>query len=141
MISFLLSACLFAADQVCKHNIERQADPNKELLGGEIQVTRYHNRGVFLSFFSGKERLVKVLSSLSFGLLLVLGVLARTRLCRVGLALLAGGGLSNQTDRYRKGYVVDYFSFRQIPQVVFNLGDMGIFLGALLALTGFSTEK
>ena len=84
---------------------------------------------------------MRLLSTVASGLVIVLAGLARTRLCRLGLALLAGGGLSNQLDRYRKGYVVDYFSFRQLPQVVFNLGDIGIFLGALLTLLGFELEE
>ena len=141
MIHFLVSAGLFAADQYCKHNIEQQKNPDRKLLGGEIRVTSYHNCGVFLSFLSGRERLVRLLSTVASGLFIVLAGLARTRLCRLGLALLAVGGLSNQLDRYRKGYVVDYFSFRQLPQVVFNLGDIGIFLGALLTLLGFGLEE
>ena len=141
MISVLLSAGAFAADQYCKHQIEQQAHPDREIWHGAIRITRYHNTGVFLSFLEGKGKLVRVLSTGAFGLLLVMACLARTKICRRGLTLLAGGGLSNQLDRYRRGYVVDYFSFRHLPKVVFNLGDIAVFLGAIMALAGFYLEE
>lgn len=46
--------------------------------------------------------------------------------------MVIGGSLSNLYDRYIRGYVVDYFSLRFGPlkEVVFNLGDIFILLGA-----------
>ena len=45
-----------------------------------------------------------------------------------------GGALSNLYDRVFRGYVVDYFSvqWKGLKKVVFNLGDMFIFLGAMM---------
>ncbi len=53
---------------------------------------------------------------------------------RIGLAVTIGGALSNLYDRIFRGYVVDYFSvqWKGLKKVVFNLGDMFIFLGAMM---------
>jgi len=65
-----------------------------------------------------------------------------SRLARFGFSLLTGGSGSNLYDRYRRGYVVDYFTFKKIPRIVFNLGDLAIFTGsALLAAEYLAKEK
>lgn len=45
---------------------------------------------------------------------------------------LMGGALSNLYDRVVRGYVVDYFTieWKFLKKVVFNLGDMFVFLGS-----------
>ena len=50
--------------------------------------------------------------------------------------MIIGGGLSNLYDRMKRGYVVDYFSIRWkgLKKVVFNLGDICVFLGAAILL-------
>ena len=54
----------------------------------------------------------------------------------LGLSLAIGGGANNFYDRAKRGYVVDYFSFRtpwkRLNQMIFNLSDLCIFLGSLL---------
>ena len=61
---------------------------------------------------------------------------------KLGMAMVIGGSLSNLYDRYVRGYVVDYFSLRFGPlkEVVFNLGDIFILLGAALQAVCFSLE-
>jgi len=51
---------------------------------------------------------------------------------KTGASLVLAGGLSNLWDRWKRGYVVDYFSFRvkKLEKIVFNIGDMAVFLGA-----------
>ena len=51
---------------------------------------------------------------------------------KLAMSMVIGGSLSNLYDRYIRGYVVDYFSLRFGPlkEVVFNLGDIFILLGA-----------
>lgn len=70
-------------------------------------------------------------------------------LLKTGLALMLGGAYSNTYDRLARKYVVDYFSIHLVdPQkcgsrllrkiddkfssIVFNLGDFGIIIGAML---------
>ena len=51
---------------------------------------------------------------------------------KLGLSLVMGGALSNLYDRVVRGYVVDYFTieWKSLKKVVFNLGDMFVFLGS-----------
>lgn len=51
---------------------------------------------------------------------------------KLGLSIIIGGALSNLYDRLVRGYVVDYFSIEwdRLKKVVFNLGDMFVFLGS-----------
>lgn len=69
----------------------------------------------------------------------MLGGLLKTRgkiADKLALSLVLGGAISNLYDRLVRRYVVDYFSlqFGKLKKVVFNLGDIFIFLGAAIFL-------
>ena len=51
---------------------------------------------------------------------------------KLGIAMILGGALSNLYDRLVRRYVVDYFSIQcgKLKEVVFNLGDIFVFLGS-----------
>lgn len=49
---------------------------------------------------------------------------------KLAAILLISGSLSNLTDRFRFGYVIDFLDFRIWP--VFNLGDTAITIGVLI---------
>ncbi len=50
-----------------------------------------------------------------------------TRISKLGLSMILGGGLNNYTERRRKGYVTDYVSLnvgKSEKKVVFNISDL-----------------
>ena len=51
-----------------------------------------------------------------------------TRISKLGLSMILGGGLNNYTERRRKGYVTDYVSLNvenpKLKKVVFNISDL-----------------
>ncbi len=114
----------------------------RKLSGGFLLICKHHNRGFVLNKASSKQPLV---AALSLGLavfctvlfLATLGSRGNT-LLRMGLALLLGGAYSNTYDRIRRKYVVDYFSFNipveGIRNIIFNLSDFCIMIGALLCV-------
>lgn len=55
---------------------------------------------------------------------------------KVALTVLLGGAMSNLYDRFVRGHVIDYFSLRLgvLKKVVFNLGDICVFLGSGILL-------
>ena len=58
---------------------------------------------------------------------------------KAGLSLLLGGAYSNTYDRLRRKYVVDYISFGvkgKLKNIIFNISDFGIILGAGLMVIG-----
>lgn len=154
---------LLAADSFIKYRIEKgEFTGEKPVAGGKIVVKRYHNRGAMLNIGDRNQQMIALLS-LVFSAF-VTGVFAATlgrkgkRTLKTGLALILGGAYSNTYDRLRRKYVVDYVSFRLMGQekgsgrlqgklrdkfgsVVFNLGDFGIIIGAmLLVISEMSSE-
>ena len=78
------------------------------------------------------QTLPLILTSMLIGGLLAMGKDKGRGLQKLAMSMVIGGSLSNLYDRYIRGYVVDYFSLRFGPlkEVVFNLGDIFILLGA-----------
>ncbi len=136
-----VAATVFAGDFFLKkHMEERGFQEETQICRGKIVLKKYHNKGAALNFLEQKPGTVKKTCG---ALLLVLGVLWYVLLCRkanpcllLGLSLVLGGGANNFYDRVKRGYVVDYFSFRtpnkKLNRIIFNISDMCIFLGALL---------
>lgn len=142
----LLAIAIFITDLFIKNHIERMeiAEEEKTLAGGRLLLRRYHNKGAFLNVGERRRGLMSVLS-----LVLTLGVtmlfLATftyrgSRILKAGLALLLGGAYSNTYDRLVRKYVVDYISFpvrnQKIRNIVFNISDFCIVIGALLLVIG-----
>ncbi len=138
-----VAAAVFAGDFFLKEQVEKQKDwKEAKLCRGRIILKRYHNRGAALNFMEQKPGLVKKISA---GMLLALGVLWYLLLRKkenpavlLGLSLAIGGGANNFYDRIKRGYVVDYFSFRTpwkwLNQIIFNISDLCIFMGTLIAV-------
>ena len=142
----LLAMAIFIMDLLIKNYIERAEDEGgeKPLLGGRLLLHRYHNKGAFLNAGEGIRGIISVLSVvLTLGatvLFLVTFTCRGSRLLKAGLALLLGGAYSNTYDRLVRKYVVDYVSFpvknTEIRNIVFNISDFCIMIGALLMVIG-----
>lgn len=133
-----------AGDQWMKHKVEKQ-DPEsfpRPLPGAKdrIWVYRNHNSGFSFGFMERHEELVRLipltLTSMLIGSLMEMMKSKGRKLEKLAISLTIGGSLSNLYDRFVRGYVIDYFSLRFGPlkEVVFNLGDICIFLGSGLNL-------
>lgn len=142
----ILAMAVFVIDLLIKNYIERTGNEGeeKDLLGGRLLLRKYHNRGAFLNLGQRKRGFMTALS-----LVLTLGVTVlflSTFTCRgsgmlkIGLAFLLGGAYSNTYDRLMRKYVVDYVSFpvknKKIRNIVFNISDFCIAVGALLMTIG-----
>lgn len=140
----IIAAAAFFLDYKIKLYVEKNKEYNdpEEILGGKIIVRKIYNRGAFMNFMDHKQRLV---SKISVALTLILSGFYVFILFKKGwhglklaLSLILGGALSNTYDRVMHNYVVDYFSFntkiKSIKKIVFNISDMFIFLGAIIAL-------
>lgn len=142
----LLAMAVFLLDLLIKNHIEDTKEEGAEeaVWGGRLLIRRYHNKGAFLNAGERRRGLVAVLSvALTLGvtaLFLLTFSCKGSRLLKAGLALLLGGAYSNTYDRLMRKYVVDYVSFpvknRKIRNVVFNISDFCIAVGALLMVLG-----
>lgn len=107
-----------------------------ERTGGKIVLHKNHNAGFPFGAFAKRPEMVKgvplVIMSGVAGIFLWLLPKKGHQAEKFALALVLGGGFSNLYDRFVRSYVVDYFSIRwkKLQHVVFNLGDIFIFLGA-----------
>ncbi len=58
----------------------------------------------------------------------------------IGLALLVAGGIGNAMDRVLHGYVVDFITPTFISFPTFNIADIGITCGIILAAFGYMAQ-
>lgn len=152
VIFVTLVSIIFFGDLYIKNRVEKyipakgSGKNERELLGGRLLLRRHHNRGMVLN---AGERWQPVVAAVSVVLTIVLTVvffvsLGRrgNNLLRTGLSLLLGGAFSNTYDRLKRKYVVDYISFgvkwKRLRNIVFNLSDFCIIIGALLTALGLS---
>lgn len=134
--------CIFIGDLWIKNRIERTfaEGETRKLLGGRLLLRKHHNRGAILNFADAKRPVVAALSVVmtlaAFILLLLSFGRTENRLLQIGLSLLLGGAFSNTYDRLKRKYVVDYVSFgvrwKGLRNVIFNVSDFCIIIGALL---------
>lgn len=150
MIYIGIAAAVFVVEFIIKGYIERNRETGAvtEACGGRLWIRKYHNKGAFLNIMERNGLLLKGISVVFT--LLITGVFIMTLgkkgsiMLKTGLALLLGGAFSNTYDRLYRKYVVDYFSihitkgpFKRLSQVVFNLADFCIMIGAMLTVVSF----
>lgn len=144
IVCILLAAGIFLGDLWVKNRVEKNVAEGeiRQLWGGRLLLRRYHNRGAMLNLGEKRRALVAAVSVVMTAAVTVLFCLSLgTRgnsLLRVGLTFLLGGAFSNTYDRLKRKYVVDYFSIGvgrgRLRRIVFNISDLFILIGALLAV-------
>lgn len=146
MLYIVLILLIFIVDFKIKEYMEENKEMHKseEILNGKIIIERYHNKGAMLNFLEHNVHLVKVISISLLGILLFLFAWLLPKkdnhILKLALSFILGGAFSNIYDRVKRGYVVDYFSFKFLKKVVFNISDIFIFIGAFI-ITVFSILK
>lgn len=146
MIYIGITAAIFLLDFFLKKYVDRKYELRKKhkRCNGKVEIEKYYNDGATLNLLAKHP---KVMTAIHTVMMVLVGavyyIAMRTsgkRLGKTGLALLAGGGLSNLYDRYTKHHVVDYIRFQIGPawfrRIIFNVSDFFIFIGALLAVAG-----
>lgn len=137
---------IFTGELFWKDHVEKEIPKNssKKALHDTIILTKHHNRGAVLNTGQKSPEIIKWISVVLTFLTTVLFIcsfgLAGKGLMKSGLSLLLGGAFSNTYDRLKRGYVVDYFRLnvpvRRIRNLIFNVSDFCIIIGALLAVLG-----
>lgn len=146
MIYLLITAAVFLLDYIVKHYMDKKYARKVQhpRLCNKIIIEKYYNKGAALGFLHHKPLLLRALHT---SIVLVVGVgyyflmrIPGKTLSKTGMALLVGGGASNLYDRYTKGHVIDYFHLnfgpKPLRQIIFNISDFCVFIGALLAVLG-----
>lgn len=146
MIYTIIGLTLFITDGMLKLFVEKKGKEEViyPALGGKLLFRKYHNTGAMLGIGAANPKRTAFVSIIFT--VFMSGVYAATlgmkgkRMLKTGLALLLGGAYSNTYDRLRRKYVVDYVSFgvkkSRLRNVIFNLSDFGIIIGAVLFSIG-----
>ncbi|MCI6996642.1 MAG: signal peptidase II [Eubacterium sp.] len=146
---------VFLTDTILKSRAEKHLSDKavREIAGDKILLRKLHNYGLACNLGEKHPKLIEqgTLAVWITMFLTWLRVLKKPLgkvqgiLVRLGGALVLGGGLSNLNDRITKGYVTDYVSFNvkseKLRRIVFNISDMCIAVGAVLAALGCIGSK
>ena len=129
---------LLGLDQWFKHwiTVNLPLGETMPFLPGFMQLRTVHNYGAAWSSFSGMRWL---LVAVTCCIVAVVAVALVRRIVRHPFGVAAGfliisGGLGNIIDRVRLGYVVDMFDFHFMNYPVFNVADICVVCGAVLAV-------
>ena len=142
MVYILIALAVFLLDSNMKNYIEEniRIGEKKSILRGKITVKREYNSGFCLNVLDDKIDIVKKVSGAVFAIVTFVFILMlpskRKKMQKLGLSLCIGGGASNLKCRFKRGKVVDYFSFniKSIKYIVFNLADIFIIVGSFVML-------
>lgn len=138
-----------ALDRATKLAAQRALAPHgvRTAIKGLLSWAYTRNEGAAFSLLSGRSIfLILLTAALVAGIAAYLICRPRCpRAERVGLWLVAAGGLGNLWDRLAYGYVIDFIRLDFVRFAVFNLADVFVCAGALLvlfsALTGERKEQ
>lgn len=147
MINIILgafTAFLSGIDLWCKSWVEDNMlkGEEKEICKNKIAVRKVHNKGFAMNLGDEKPEVVRNLSGIVCGIIaiysLVVWIKDSSKLKKAGTVLALAGAISNTYDRFKRGYVVDYFGFKtkseKFNKITFNLADVFIFVGAIFCL-------
>lgn len=133
-----LALALLALDQWFKHwiSVHLPLYETMPFLPDLVQLRTVHNYGAAWSSFSGQRwLLVGVTGCIIAALAYVLARrIVRHPLGVAGCFLILSGGLGNIIDRVRQGYVVDMFDLQFMNYPVFNIADICVVCGAVMAV-------
>lgn len=134
-----------ALDRASKEFAVRMAQGEAiSLIPGVIRLRSVTNRGMAFSLLSGQTLLLTVLAAaLTMGLAawLIAGAQKQSKLLRAGLWLAVGGGAGNLYDRIAYGCVIDFIEPTFVRFAVFNLADVFVCAGVVLAAAALVWEE
>ena len=138
-----IAAAAAAADQISKAIVRRGGISFR--IGGLFAIRPTENSGVAFSMLSGSGIALVVGTALVIAALagwLIAKPDALPKWARAGMWLIVGGGLGNLYDRIVYGAVTDFIEPLFVRFAVFNIADIAIVGGAVVAAIAiFIDEK
>lgn len=141
-VGLVAAVTLYALDRITKAFVMNTIMVTGESVGvlpGIVSFRFVANTGAAFSLGEGMGAAFALLAA---AVVVAIAVyLVRTpqvsRIEVLGLGLVAGGAVGNALDRVVLGYVVDFIATDFIDFPVFNVADIGICAGVVLAFVGF----
>ncbi|MFH0795057.1 MAG: signal peptidase II [bacterium] len=145
---YILAAVVLASDQIAKLLAAAflKDSPPVPLVPGFFNLYYQENTGGAFSLLESHTLFLTIFSAVAvIAIIYWHRALPRhERLAQAALGLILGGALGNLIDRFRLGYVVDFFHayWRDYHWPVFNLADSAICIGvALFLVAGLRQHK
>jgi len=128
----VVTACLL--DRITKLWAALLNEP-KVFIDGLVGFRYVRNTGVAFSMLSDMTWLVNILSVVMIGavILLILREKGFGGAAQTGMWLIVAGGLGNLYDRLTMGYVIDFIELLFMDFAIFNVADICVCCGAVLA--------
>lgn len=132
---FAMAGAVVLLDRVTKVWAESALAPGEphELIGSLLKLRLIYNPGAAFSMFTGATWVFAVLSSVFCVAVVWFAPRMRHRGVALAVGAVLGGAFGNLVDRltrepgFGRGLVVDFLELPYWP--VFNVADMGVFLG------------
>ena len=141
LLPLIIMAAVLVADQISKLLVLQYLVHvgQVKLIEGVLHLTYVENRGAAFGMLSNSRWVFMVLSCVA--IVILIGYLWRykpaSRLLRLSLALIAGGGIGNMIDRTVYGFVVDFIDVAFVWDYVFNVADSAVCIGCGLMVLWF----
>ena len=130
-LTALISAGIVMLDRLSKFFL---MDADSVLIPGLIRLTGTRNTGAAFSLFSDSAWVLPLVTALLTLAVAIYIIKTRPKgLMGTALAVLLGGAAGNLIDRLSLGYVIDFIELSFIRFPIFNLADIAIVSGCLLA--------
>lgn len=111
---------------------------------GLFSIQYVENTGVAFSLLGNGGAAVTVLTALMAAAVaawLILRPDGQPKWARAGLWMVAGGGLGNVYDRIAYGCVIDFINLEFMRFAIFNVADVFIVCGAILAIAALLIDE
>lgn len=140
IIGIIVCGLLIAADQFTKYLVVEKLKPlrSQPFIPGFMEFRYHTNEGAAFGLLQGGRWIF-----IAFAAVLLVAVVyfyitlpKKGRIytfLRAAMVLITAGALGNAIDRARQGFVVDFMSFLFIDFAIFNVADMCIVCGTILA--------
>lgn len=141
--AFFISAAGFTTDRFLKVAVNKKVKPGSRVEKGRgpIGIGNMKNKGFALNKFDGHRKVVLGVSiAVMFIFIAAYAVVLlkpEYECLRLGFAIAVGGAAGNVYDRLKDKQVTDYVYFRRFGKLVFNLADVLIVTGCLIALASY----
>lgn len=121
------------ADQTTKLLIVNSLELGESapLIPGVFNFTYIRNRGAAFGMLSEHRWIFMAMSVLLIAFLIIYLIKAKpqSKIVRLCLALIVGGGIGNMIDRVIYGFVIDFLDFELIHFYIFNVADAAVTVG------------
>lgn len=123
-------------DQYSKHLAIKHLKVGGFKIYGQLEFRYVENRGAAMGLLKNHPLFLKSFTVVLLIVLILYEVKAyyaeESMLLLTAMSLVIGGGAGNLIDRFHRGFVVDFYSFKIKKLPYFNIADFFVILGGIL---------